>query len=476
VRITPFSVSVSAVPYPSPSLQHPPSKGDLLADKYRIERVLGRGGMGTVFLAENQVTGKRVAIKWLDASSADDLARARFLREARAAGQVNHPHVVDVYDVAEHLGSPFMVMEYLRGETLQQVLDRQRSLPAELCVEWLLPAMEGVAAAHALGIVHRDLKPDNIFLCERPDGSIHPKVLDFGVAKISSPTELRSSAIHARSGSSRTSSPDIDPSLTRPGALVGSPCYMAIEQIDTCEVDARADVYAFGVILYRAIAGELPYTSTSLSKLIAEIATGLPRPLRDLHGNLPAGLDAVVAKAMARDRAQRYESIDALKTALLPYRESLYRHPSSEISGVRSRTRGERPEVPKRPNLGFGAFLAGAAMLLVGVTAWLVLTSRPERVERAAAEAPGATARRAQPTFEPALQRLGAVDVKPDPRGSIPLAAEAGPGAPPVPNLRSTSSGSSKRGPTSQDDRAGEEPSKRPKRIRSTTSYEPELL
>src|SRR5688572_3360149 len=159
-----------------------PETGDEIAGKYRIDSVLGQGGMGTVFAAENLLTGKRVAIKWLLPEHAQGPSRERLLREARIACSVEHPNIVDIYDVGEHQGGLFLVMEYLRGRPLSDRLaERGRFDPAEL-IGMLIPAMRGVHAAHQAGVIHRDLKPENIILSE-VDGQIIPKVVDFGVSK-----------------------------------------------------------------------------------------------------------------------------------------------------------------------------------------------------------------------------------------------------------------------------------------------------
>jgi len=331
-----------------------PRQGEVLAGKYRVARMLGRGGMGTVFLAENEATGKRVAIKWLDASTHDELARARFQREARAAGQVHHPHVVDIYDVSEHAGCPFLVMEYLEGRSLQKVLDERGRLPVNEALAWLIPAMEGVAAAHALGIVHRDLKPDNIFLCERPGAAVHAKVLDFGVAKTLTAASCEGD------------------SLTRPGTLLGSPGYMPIEQIDALEIDARADVYAFGVILYRAFGGALPYEHRSLSQLIAQISAGTPKPLREHEPAIASGLAAVVARAMARDARARFADLGQLQAALAPYRE---------------RASGAHPRVDARARRRLSPLWVVSALAVLFACGWFVRARSPRGAAQVREEA-----------------------------------------------------------------------------------------
>jgi serine/threonine-protein kinase len=280
-----------------------PKIGDMVANKYRIERLLGSGGMGTVFYAQHLVTDKRVALKWLSPrpdTSADDVER--FVREARAAARISHPNIVDIYDVGEHEGSLFLVMELLEGRSLGDAM-RAAPLPAGPTLQSLLPAMRGLHAAHKRGFVHRDLKPDNLFLCYDDEGEpLQVKVLDFGISKV---REL---------GTSRMAS------LTLSGTVMGTPHYIAPEQAeDSKSVDARADVYSMGVILYQALSGQLPYDAESLTALLLKITRGQPEPLRMLRADLPRGLPEAVMKAMAREPADRFADMGALIDALAPF-------------------------------------------------------------------------------------------------------------------------------------------------------------
>jgi serine/threonine-protein kinase len=200
--------------------------------RYRIVRKLGAGGMGSVYEAEHQELGRRVALKMLhrDLTHTPEVV-ARFLREARATAKVRHPHVVDVQDVGSEGGAPFLVMEYLDGEDLASLLVREGRLAVERATDLLLPVLAGVDAAHQAGIVHRDLKPENIFLLRAPGGELHPKVLDFGIAKVLDPAGSLT--------------------LTRTASLLGTPYYMSPEQARGArDVDGRTDQYALGVILY----------------------------------------------------------------------------------------------------------------------------------------------------------------------------------------------------------------------------------
>ncbi|MDB4977760.1 MAG: serine/threonine protein kinase [Myxococcaceae bacterium] len=278
-----------------------PVVGEEIAGKYRIESILGQGGMGAVYAARNVMTGKRVAIKWLLPEHAASNTRDRLLREAQCAASIDHPNVVDIYDVGEHQGGLFLVMEYLRGKPLSEVLAERGRLDPDELIAMLVPAMRGVHAAHQAGVIHRDLKPENILLSES-DGQIVPKVVDFGVSKNVGASAMPSS------------------SLTRTGALVGTPHYMALEQVDGSNaIDSRTDVYAFGVLLYRALTGHFPFDGSSLGEVILKIGTKEAAPMRLLRPELPPGLDALVLRALSRDRTKRFNDLEELARGLTQF-------------------------------------------------------------------------------------------------------------------------------------------------------------
>jgi serine/threonine-protein kinase len=277
-----------------------PRCGDVIDGEYRIEELLGRGGMGAVFRATPVSSGTPVAIKWMLRPASDEQARRRFVREAQAAGRIDHPNVVTLLEVREAGDRIYLVMEFLRGESLRARLARGR-LDVSAAIELIVPAMNGIAAAHQAGVVHRDLKPDNIFLCQAPDGSpLEAKVLDFGV-----------SSIMAGLGNS---------TLTQAGALLGSPAYMSPEQIkNPHNVDHRTDVYALGVTLYEMLAGFRPFQGEHHAALITAIQTQEPKPLSRARAGLPPGLEAVVLRALSRDPAKRHQTMPSLIDALCPF-------------------------------------------------------------------------------------------------------------------------------------------------------------
>ncbi len=286
-----------------------------MAGKYEIEALIGQGGMGAVYRAQHTLTHRRVALKWL---LADDAAmRMRFVREARAMGALEHPNVVGILDIGEEDGAVYLVMEYVEGESLREHLDRRPVSPMR-AVRLLMPALEGIAAAHQAGIVHRDLKPANLFVCLDRDGTAYgTKVLDFGVA-----LSLRQS--------------DGTMGLTQSGAVVGTPRYMAPEQIRGHKVDARTDQFAMGLILYEMLTGRLPYDAAVYEALVVEIATVPPLSPRVFVPDLPEGLPEVVLKALAKSPDDRFPDIGALAVALEPFGDGVVFSPPRQAHARRS--------------------------------------------------------------------------------------------------------------------------------------------
>jgi eukaryotic-like serine/threonine-protein kinase len=294
-----------SAPNTLPDLPLPVQPGELFLGKYRIERVLGRGGMGVVMAAHHEGLDERVAIKFLGAAGVGKkLALSRFEREARAAAKLKNEHVARVLDVGQFgEGAAYMVVEYLAGHDLGVELDDKGTLEVADAVDYVLQAIDAVADAHARGIVHRDLKPSNLFLSRRSNGAPLIKVLDFGIAK------------------SDTSDGSGDGgSLTATNAIMGSPRYMSPEQIrSTKTVDHRSDIWSLGVVLYELLTGAAPFSGDSSTELFAAVLMDTPRSLRELRADLPEGLEKVVRRCLARDRNERYPSVAALANDLAAF-------------------------------------------------------------------------------------------------------------------------------------------------------------
>jgi serine/threonine-protein kinase len=272
----------------SPPSGHQLRAGELISGKYRLSRLLGNGGMGSVWSARNELTDRDFAVKFLlkDLASNKE-ALHRFFLEARACGQIKHPAVVDVYDMGQaEDGTPYLVMELLEGEGLDARLSRAGTLrPAEAAM-WIAFIARGLEEAHVRGLVHRDLKPGNIFFALDDRGDVIPKILDFGVSKASGPTH--------------------DFVKTTTGAVLGSPAYMSPEQArGENDIDGRSDVWSLGVILYEALTGVVPFDAPNYNALMVAIITQHHRPLKELVSDVPAELEALVDNLLDKDRTKR---------------------------------------------------------------------------------------------------------------------------------------------------------------------------
>jgi TolB-like protein/Tfp pilus assembly protein PilF len=276
----------------------------LVIDHYRIVGELGRGGMGVVYEAEDTRLGRRVALKFVpEQSTADPDSLGRFLREARAASALNHPNICTIHDIGEHDGRPYIVMERMEGETLDRLVSRG-ALPADRAIDLGIQIADALDAAHAAGFVHRDVKPANIFVTTRGQA----KILDFGLAKlVAGPDPI------AMGSAADTASRHV---VTTPGSTVGTIAYMSPEQALGKDLDARSDLFSFGVVLYEMVAGERAFGGTTTAAVFDAILNRAPTsPLR-LHPELPDGLEAVVGRALEKDPELRYQSAADLRADL----------------------------------------------------------------------------------------------------------------------------------------------------------------
>jgi serine/threonine-protein kinase len=296
--------------------------GELVADKYLIERTLGVGGMGVVVAARDQLLDRQVAIKFLLPKLAgSDTAVQRFVREARAATRVSSEHVVRLLEIEKlPSGTPFFVMEYLEGSDLRALLRERGVLAPSLAVDYILQAVQAVAEGHVRGVVHRDIKPSNLFLAHRADGTPLIKVLDFGIAKT-----LESDAVES---TSLTSSDDV---------RLGSPAYMPPEQLQNPrDVDTRSDIWSLGATLYELICGRPPFEGATYLELASHILSSPPKPLADqaMPGAMPHGLEQVLSRCLEKDREARYANAAELALALAPYGSADARTSLSRVSGM----------------------------------------------------------------------------------------------------------------------------------------------
>lgn len=291
--------------------------GQVIDGKYRVERVIGAGGMGVVVAAAHLKLGTRVALKFLlKEACASPAAVSRFLREGRALAQISSAHVARVMDVGTlEQGEPYLVLEYLEGSDLGALLKERGQLPIVEAVGYVLQACEAVAEAHANGIIHRDLKPSNLFLARGADGVPLIKVLDFGISKAIGQDAPQTA--HAAEADATTAAAAQD---TSTGALVGSPLYMAPEQIRNARrVDERTDVWGFGVMLYELVCGARPFAGETLAGTLAAVAADPPTPLAELRPDVPRELELAVLRCLEKSPDKRYRSVAALAQALEPF-------------------------------------------------------------------------------------------------------------------------------------------------------------
>jgi serine/threonine protein kinase len=301
------------------SMRAAPAVGTLIG-KYVVERTLGMGGMGIVMAARHQHLGEVVAIKLLHPKASKDLVQIeRFIREARATVRIKSEHVVRVLDAGadEVTGAPFIVMEYLEGHDLGQLLQKHGAMAVPAAVDLMLQICEAVAAAHALGIIHRDLKPSNFFVARRADGAPLVKVLDFGISK------------------ARVQEGAPDPRLTETQAVFGSPTYMSPEQIRSSKnVDPRSDVWSLGVGLFEMLTGKLPFIADSVPGLLASVVADPPFRVSVFAPYVPEELEAIVHACLEKDPSRRIGSAAELAMRLAPFASAEGLHLAARIERI----------------------------------------------------------------------------------------------------------------------------------------------
>ena len=344
--------------------------GTLIAGRYRLDSVLGRGGTAIVFDATHTWTGRRVALKLLRPEYAQDLALVRrFMLEARTAASLAHPNIVEVLDMGadEGDGTVFLVLELLEGETLSALLSRAGRLSGDEALALLTPVMRALTAAHTQGVVHRDVKPDNVFLARDAEGVVTAKLLDFGMAKM-----LEAAWGHA----------------TQSGTLIGTPFYMSPEQAKGApDVGVQSDVWSMGVLLYRAVTGVLPFTGTTPTALLLAIVGDPPASVASLAPELSPQIARAIDRAIVVDRDLRHHDMAAFVEALtgkeLP--APLAAREVSAAGGVR--TSGHAgPGGPPWRAIGIGAVALGAAAALAVALAPATNAGAPQAAIVAPAE------------------------------------------------------------------------------------------
>jgi serine/threonine protein kinase len=323
----------------APARAVPP--GVVIAGIYRIERQLGEGRVGPIMLARNTRCEESVAVKFMRPQPDDADGAAWFLREARAAARIQSDFVARVFDSGTLDGSAYLVTEHLEGQTFEVLFEKRRRLPVQLVISYALQAVEGLAAAHALGIVHRDLKPSNLFLARRADGSTRVKLTDFGISK----------SVYGP-GHSIELSPTSSPRF-------GSPRWMAPEQIrSSSDADRRSDLFSLGAVLYQALTGDSPFGNGEAGVVSARVLNDEPTPLRALRPDVPETLDAAVMQCLEKDPRRRFKNAGALARALAAGGTQGARKTAERIAGIGARPPAHEPEAEAEERTPDGSAVA----------------------------------------------------------------------------------------------------------------------
>ena len=323
-----------------------------IINQYKILSLLGNGGMGEVFLAQDTKLDRKVAVKFLSEEFARDADKlSRFVQEAKAASALNHPNILTVYEIGEADGVNFIAAEFIDGETLRERMKRRLTFDETLSI--LIQTAEALSAAHRAGIVHRDIKPENVMV--RADGYV--KVLDFGLAKL------------AESSAAATAGSDGEEATkklvrTNPGVVMGTVAYMSPEQARGLKVDVRSDIFSFGVMMYEILAGQLPFAGETTMDVIAAVLNSEPPPLQSLAAHLPQELIGIVHRTLKKKRDRRYQLTADLLNDLKDLRDELHLEAKLERTAVPNKSESGQSAAPTRPLTSSGGGVKDSLLLI----------------------------------------------------------------------------------------------------------------
>jgi eukaryotic-like serine/threonine-protein kinase len=389
--------------------------GTTVAGKYRVDRLIGRGGMGAVFQATNLAIGKRVALKFLDHEAAKNReACQRFQREAEAAGMAESAHIVQIFDSGvTEAGLPFLVMELLTGEDLRACLRREGRLSVPSALRIVNQVLRALVRAHEAGIVHRDLKPDNVFLCARDDDPSFVKLVDFGISKV------------ARARSADT--------LTRRGTVLGTAFYMSPEQAQSfADIDGRTDLFSLGAILFEMLSGRPPHGGRTYEAVLIAICTHDAPDLRTLVPELPGTVAAIVSRALERERERRFQSA-AEFLATITSLESAFAPGAASVATPRSDR--DSPGIAKRRarRTRYGTLVAGIVATLAGFALTAYFVARGEAPSSVSKEAPPVAGVTPNAVLPPASVGLASSAIRVEPAAPAASSSVPKPHRPPAP-------------------------------------------